>query len=150
LRQKLASCMTRFYEMEKKIFLVDGLITRTAAQVFEYLGDIISNNKDYETFFLCPADTNVKWPYPNQPKNVKRVWLDGHYVRKLLEFFKVNNPSVIHFFFELRTFGSLKSAIKFPLLLFLLRKQSKIVLTVYNPLIDRKESEWTLVQRKNE
>jgi len=132
--------------MQKKIFFVDGLINRSAAQVFQYLGDIISDGEDYETFFLCPADTKVKWPFVSQPKNLKRIWSDGHYVMKLREFFRVNNPSVIHFFFELRTFGSLKSAIKFPLLLFFLRKEAKIVLTVYNPFMTRKETGWSLVE----
>ena len=132
--------------MQKKIFFVDGLITRSAAQVFKYLSDIISDSEDYETFFLCPADTKVKWPYANQPENIKKIWSDGHYVRKLRKFFKANNPSIIHIFFELRTFGSLKSAIKFPFLLFFLRKEAKIVLTVYNPFMTRKETGWSLVE----
>ena len=53
---------------------------------------------------------------------------------------------MIHFFFELRTFGTLKSAIKVPLLLYLLKRtNAKIILTLYNPFIVRKKNSWQVV-----
>ena len=133
--------------MKKKIFFIDGLINISAAQTFLFLQKIISDKKDFELFFLSPKNDAVKWPYTQSPLNLIRIWENSSYVRNLFTFFKNNKSSVIHFFFELRMFGTLKSAIKFPFLLYLLKRtNAKIILTLYNPFIFRKGNRWKLVE----
>ena len=132
--------------MKKKIFFIDGLINISAAQIFLFLQKIISDKKDFELFFLSSKNDEAKWPYTQFPLNLIRIWENGSYVRNLFTFFKNNKSSVIHFFFELRTFGTLKSAIKVPLLLYLLKRtNAKIILTLYNPFIVRKKNSWQVV-----
>ena len=132
--------------MKKKIFLIDGLINISAAQIFLFLQKIISDKKDFELFFLSSKNDEAKWPYTQFPLNLIRMWENDSYVRKLFTFFKNNKSSVIHLFFELRMFGTLKSAIRFPFLLYLLKRTSaKIILTLYNPFIFRKENSWQII-----
>ena len=132
--------------MKKKIFFIDGLINISAAQIFSFLQKIISDKKDFELFFLSPKNDEVKWPYTQFPLNLIRIWENDSYVRKLFTFFKNNKSSVIHLFFELRMFGALKSAIKIPFLLYLLKRtNAKIILTLYNPFIFRKENRWQII-----
>ena len=132
--------------MKKKIFFIDGLINISAAQTFLFLQKIISDKKDFELFFLSPKNDAVKWPYTQFPLNLIRMWENDSYVRKLFTFFKNNKSSVIHLFFELRMFGTLKSAIRFPFLLYLLKRtNAKIILTLYNPFIFRKENSWQII-----
>ena len=133
--------------MKKKIFFIDGLINISAAQTFLFLQNIISDKKDFELFFLTSKNDEAKWPYAQTPQNLIRIWDSMSYVRNLFSFLKNNEPSMIHFFFELRTFGALKSAIKFPFLLYLLKRtNAKIILTLYNPFIFRKGNRWQLVE----
>ena len=132
--------------MKKKIFFIDGLINISAAQTFLFLQKIISDKKDFELFFISSKNDEAKWPYTQKPHNLIRIWDSVSYVRNLFSFLKNNKPSVIHFFFELRTFGTLKSAIKFPFLLILLKTiNTKIILTMYNPFIFRKENSWQVI-----
>jgi len=132
--------------MKKKIFFIDGLINISAAQIFSFLQKIISDKKDFELFFLSPKNDEAKWPYTQFPLNLIRMWENDSYVRKLFTFFKNNKSSVIHLFFELRMFGTLKSAIRFPFLLYLLKRtNAKIILTLYNPFIFRKENRWQII-----
>ena len=132
--------------MKKKIFFIDGLINISAAQIFSFLQKIISDKKDFELFFLSSKNDEAKWPYTQFPLNLIRMWENDSYVRKLFTFFKNNKSSVIHLFFELRMFGTLKSAIRFPFLLYLLKRtNAKIILTLYNPFIFRKENRWQII-----
>ena len=132
--------------MKKKIFLIDGLINISAAQIFLFLQKIISDKKDFELFFLSSKNDEAKWPYTQFPLNLIRIWENDSYVRKLFTFFKNNKSSVIHLFFELRMFGALKSAIKITFLLYLLKRtNAKIILTLYNPFIVRKKNSWQVV-----
>ena len=132
--------------MKKKIFFIDGLINISAAQIFLFLQKIISDKKDFELFFLSSKNDAAKWPYTQFPLNLIRMWENDSYVRKLFTFFKNNKSSVIHLFFELRMFGTLKSAIRFPFLLYLLKRtNAKIILTLYNPFIFRKENRWQII-----
>ena len=132
--------------MKKKIFFIDGLINISATQIFLFLQKIISDKKDFELFFLSPKNDEAKWPYTQFPLNLIRMWENDSYVRKLFTFFKNNKSSVIHLFFELRMFGTLKSAIRFPFLLYLLKRtNAKIILTLYNPFIFRKENSWQII-----
>ena len=132
--------------MKKKIFFIDGLINISAAQTFLFLQKIISDKKDFELFFLSSKNDEAKWPYTQFPLNLIRMWENDSYVRKLFTFFKNNKSSVIHLFFELRMFGTLKSAIRFPFLLYLLKRtNAKIILTLYNPFIVRKKNSWQVV-----
>jgi len=132
--------------MKKKIFFIDGLINISAAQIFLFLQKIISDKKDFELFFLSSKNDEAKWPYTQFPLNLIRMWENDSYVRKLFTFFKNNKSSVIHLFFELRMFGTLKSAIRFPFLLYLLKRtNAKIILTLYNPFIFKKENSWQVI-----
>ena len=132
--------------MKKKIFLIDGLINISAAQIFLFLQKIISDKKDFELFFLSSKNDEAKWPYTQFPLNLIRMWENDSYVRKLFTFFKNNKSSMIHLFLELRMFGTLKSAIRFPFLLYLLKRtNAKIILTLYNPFIFRKENSWQII-----
>ena len=132
--------------MKKKIFFIDGLINISATQIFLFLQKIISDKKDFELFFLSSKNDAAKWPYTQFPLNLIRIWENDSYVRKLFTFFKNNKSSVIHLFFELRMFGTLKSAIRFPFLLYLLKRtNAKIILTLYNPFIFRKENRWQII-----
>ena len=132
--------------MKKKIFFIDGLINISAAQIFLFLQKIISDKKDFELFFLSSKNDEAKWPYTQFPLNLIRMRENDSYVRKLFTFFKNNKSSVIHLFFELRMFGTLKSAIRFPFLLYLLKRtNAKIILTLYNPFIFRKENSWQVI-----
>ena len=132
--------------MKKKIFFIDGLINISAAQIFLFLQKIISDKKDFELFFLSSKNDEAKWPYTQFPLNLIRMWENDSYVRKLFTFFKNNKSSMIHLFFELRMFGTLKSAIRFPFLLYLLKRtNAKIILTLYNPFIFRKENSWQII-----
>lgn len=132
--------------MAKKIFYADRFV-RYSAIIFECLQQIVSRNKDYEIIFLGPDDKNIHFLSNQQISNAKKVWTPGHYVRKIYKYIKNHKPDLIHFSFELRTFGTVKSAIRFPLLLYLIsRTRTKIVVTLHNILIFKKKSEWTVVE----
>jgi len=132
--------------MTKKIFFIDGLVNIAAAQTYEQLWKKIEKIIDYELYFLSPVEGNINWPFDKIPPNVKKVWSKGHFVRKLYSFLKDKNPTIIHIFFELRMFGDLKNALKFPLLLLLLRRlKAKKIVTLYPPLITKKTSGWKVI-----
>ena len=130
--------------MVEKIIFVDALLNRSSAQIFKILSESYEENFDFA--LVCPNNENSKWPYENPPKKITYLWKNNQYVRTLLNFFKQEQPSLIHFFFELRTFGRLSSAIKFPILLFFVKQKSKIIVTLYNPLITKSKSSWTVWQ----
>jgi len=132
--------------MQKRIFYADRFV-RYSVIIFECLQQIVSRNKDYEIIFLGPDDKNIHFLSNQQISNAKKVWTPGHYVRKIYKYIKNHKPDLIHFSFELRTFGTVKSAIRFPLLLYLIsRTRTKIVVTLHNILIFKKKSEWTVVE----
>jgi len=132
--------------MAKKIFYADRFV-RYSAIIFECLQQIVSRNKDYEIIFLGPDDKNIHFLSNQQISNARKVWTPGHYVRKIYKYIKNQKPDLIHFSFEFRTFGSFKSAIRFPLLLFLIsRTKTKIVVTFHNILVIKKKSEWEIVE----
>jgi len=132
--------------MPKKIFYADRFV-RYSAIIFECLQQIVSRNKDYEIIFLGPDDKNIHFLSNQKISNARKVWTPGHYVRKMYKYIKNQKPDLIHFSFELRTFGSLKSAIRFPLLLFLIsRTRTKIVVILHNILIFKKNSEWVIFE----
>ena len=132
--------------MQKRIFYADRFV-RYSVIIFECLQQIVSKNKDYEIIFLGPDDKNIHFLSNQQISNLRKVWTPGHYVRKIFKYVKNYKPDLIHFSFELRTFGTVKSAIRFPLLLYLIsRTRTKIVVTLHNILIFKKKSEWTVVE----
>jgi len=132
--------------MQKTIFYADRFV-RYSANIVNCLQQILSDNKDYVIAFLGPDDKNIHFLSNQQISNARKVWTPGHYVRRIYKYIKNKKPDLIHFSFELRTFGTVKSAIRFPLLLFLIsRTRTKIVVTLHNILIFKKKSEWAIVE----
>lgn len=133
--------------MATKIIFIDGLSNIAAAQTYFYLREITKNKYNYELSFICPINSDIKWPLENQPPNVNRVWAKNNYVRKIFNFIKSKKPSLVHLFFEIRMFGSLAAAIKLPFLLFLIKTtKTKIILTLYSPFITYKQEKWILLE----
>lgn len=131
--------------MTKKIAIVDGLSNLEAAQIYKYLDEIIFTNKDWESSFVTGKNSSP-WPFKHKPSNLIRLWDNDNYVEKLYSFFKKNNPAIIHFFFEIRMFGSISASFRFPLLIILLRLQKiKMILTIYNTLVIKTENGWELM-----
>jgi glycosyltransferase involved in cell wall biosynthesis len=131
--------------MTTKITIVDGLSNLEAAQIYRYLNKIIHTDKDWEFSFVT-SKNNTPWPFKHKPSNLIRLWDDNNYVRKLYSFFKKNNPTIIHFFFEIRMFGKISASFRFPLLIILLRLQKiKMILTIYNTLVVKTKNGWELM-----
>ena len=70
---------------EKRIFLVDGLINISAAQIYVFLQKIILKNNEFEIFFISTTDKKMSWPYSQVPQNLIRLWENGQFVRKLFK-----------------------------------------------------------------
>jgi glycosyltransferase involved in cell wall biosynthesis len=103
----------------------------------------IARSKNNCKLILLPPDNETD----NLPSNdfgdsIKRIWKFNHYVRSLYKFIKNEKPSIVYFNFELRLFGSIKSAIKFPLLLLLIRKHTNSVVMLHALFIIQKNSKW--------
>lgn len=125
-----------------KIFYVDMFLSHSV-KLFESLLEL-SKDKNLELKFLGP---DKEFPYPNSNviKYVEKIWSDNHYVRKLYRYLKCKRPDIVHITFEPRTFGSLKSAFKLPLLLFLIHNSKiKIVFTLRNIVIYQSNGRWVL------
>jgi len=133
-------------QMVTRIFYVDRFV-RYSANIVNSLEKMLSRRDDYELLFLGPTDKNSHWLSNQTISNSKKVWSRGKYVRSLYRYIKLNKADIIHISFELRTFGSLFSAVKFPLLLFLLgRTKTKVVVTLHNILAFKKNSAWMPVE----
>jgi glycosyltransferase involved in cell wall biosynthesis len=127
-----------------KIFFVDRYIGYST-KLFESMLNITSKKKDFDILFLGP-DAKKSILFSNQVSfNPKKVWSNNHYVRKLLKYISNNKPDLVHFTFELRTFGSPWASFKFPLLLLLLRlKKQKIIINLFNIWFYREKNKWKI------
>tara|TARA_B110000438_G_scaffold302780_1_gene361588 strand:+ start:5449 stop:6630 length:1182 start_codon:yes stop_codon:yes gene_type:complete len=127
-----------------KIFFIDRYINYST-KLFESMVSISSKKKDFDLFFIGPNDTKNILFSDQILVNSKKIWSKNHYVRKLLKFILINKPDIVHFTFELRTFGSPWSSLKLPLLLFLLHlKKQKIVISLFVILFYYENNNWKL------
>lgn len=130
--------------MRLKIFYIDRFIEHSV-DTYNALHELISQNNEYEIFFIG-SDDNKPNIFSNQNiKNSKKVWSKGDFLKKIFMHVYINKPDLVHFSFELKTFGSLLESIKFPILLFFIRMTKiKIVLTLYIVLFYKNDSGWEL------
>lgn len=131
--------------MVKRVFFVDRFIGYST-NMFESLREIISDRDDYEIFFIGPQEKDLPLFSDQYLDGAKKVWSYGHYVRKLFYYIRTHKPDIVHFCFELKTYGpSLKSVIKFPLLLMLIRMtKTKIVLTLHGIFVYKQGTKWNV------
>ena len=125
-----------------KIFYVDRYVSHSINQ-FESMLDAIKDEK-IEIKFLGPEK---EFPYKNSNviNYVEKIWKDSHYVRKFYNYFKIHKPDIVHFTFETNSFGSVKSAFKLPILLFLTnRLKIKIIFTLRTLVVIKTNSKWII------
>ena len=133
--------------MKKKIFYVDRF-TNYSSKLFETLQEIISEEKDYEIFFIGPYKKDDRtWLSDSYVKNSKQIWNFAHYVRKLYTYIKIEKPSITHFSFEWRMFGPITATIKFPFLLLFLRMgtKTKIIVNLHGLFVTKRELKWKII-----
>ena len=132
--------------MTKKIYYIDAF-TRASHNIFLCMQDLITETKrDFKIFFLGPDEKFSYFTSNWKVENAIQIWTKGHYVRKIYGYIKKNKPDIIQFGFELRTFGTLKSAIKFPILLYLIKNLNiKTVITMHAILVFRENSKWVVL-----
>ena len=127
-----------------KIFFVDRYIGYST-KLFESMLNISSKKKDFDLLFLGPDDKKSILFSDQILSNSKKIWSNNHYVGKLLKYISNNKPDIVHFTFELRTFGSPWASFKFPILLFLLRlKKQKTVVSLFNIWFYRENNHWKI------
>jgi glycosyltransferase involved in cell wall biosynthesis len=129
-----------------KIYYIDAF-TRISYNIFLCLQELATETKEsFKILFLGPDEKYSYFLSNWKVENAIQVWTKGHYVRKIYSYIKKNKPDIIQFSFELRTFGTLKSAIKFPILLYLIKNLNiKAVITIHNILVFRENSKWVVV-----
>jgi glycosyltransferase involved in cell wall biosynthesis len=109
---------------------------------FLNLQKIAKSKNNCKLILLSPDNETDDISSNDFSDSVKRIWKFNHYVRSLYKFIKNEKPSIVYFNFELRLFGSIKSAIKFPLLLLLIRKHTNSVVMLHALFIIQKNSKW--------
>ena len=132
--------------MKKKILFVDRFI-EYSTEMFNELQENVSEKKNFEIIFVGPDDKRQALFSTKNVKGAKKIWTYGKYLRKLLSYISIYKPNIVHYCFELKTYGpTLNSVIKFPLLLFLTKmKGIKIVLTFHNIFVHKQNSKWKLI-----
>lgn len=129
----------------KKICFIDRNIPYST-DLFQSLSEN-NTSSEFEILYVCPKYIEPQKISKDFTSKVRSIWTNEKYVKEIYEFLKEENPNLIHFSFELKTFGSLMSAIKFPFLLFKVKRlKLKIVLTLHNILIIRKEEQWDIAE----
>ena len=132
-----------------KVFYVNRLDYNTA-DVFYYLSRLMKN-KDI-ILFVAPDEKfefhiNNEHKISENEKLIRRIWNYDNYVMKIFRFIKKQKPTIIHFDFELRVFGSLKTALKFPLLLLLIKStKTKVVVTLHTVFVFNDGSGWKIMK----
>ena len=130
-----------------KIFFVD-LFNPNYDQIFDFL--CMALRKQHEIFFIGPIENNENFKVVKNQKFVRRIWKFNNYVRSIYKFTKKEKPDIIHFNFELRDFGLLKSGITIPLLLFLIRSiKTKIIFTLHSIYVVKEKGKWTLFEHQD-
>ena len=132
--------------MTKKVYFIDAF-TRNSHNIFLCMQDLIAETKKCVQIFFLGPDEKFSYFLSNwKVEDAIHVWTKGHYVRKIYDYIKKNKPNIIQFSFELRTFGTLTSAIKFPILLYLIKKMNiRTVVTMHNILVFRENAKWVVV-----
>lgn len=130
--------------MMTKIFYVDRFI-KYSTKMFEVLWKVSLQEKNYQIFFLGPDDKKPILFSNQKVSNALKIWSSGDYVRKIFRYLLKNVPDIVHFTFELRTYGPIWAAIRFPILLFLIRRTKiKIVVSLFNVWFYKDNSKWEL------
>jgi len=127
----------------EKIFLVDKY-TVFGIELFKHL--IQSSKGKVKFSFIGPQDENFGFLSQKGVNGIKKVWRFGHYVNSILQETKKEKPSIIHFSFDTKTFGPLKSSLKFPLLLLLLKNRTtcSVITTIHSVLVVKDNARWDL------
>jgi glycosyltransferase involved in cell wall biosynthesis len=128
-----------------KIFFVDRFISYST-NMYEKLENIISLNNKFNIQYLGPDKKNKTLFSDQKVKNSIEVWSYGDYLKKLFFYIHKQKPDIVHYCFELQTYGpSLIDVIKFPILLFLTKMIGcKIVLTLHGIFVYKEDSMWKL------
>jgi glycosyltransferase involved in cell wall biosynthesis len=125
-----------------KVFFVERF-SPYSVKLFEKINEM-SDSKKINVVFVGPDEKfKQKFSYKIVEES-KKIWSYKHFVRKINKFVKKENPDVVHIIFEPRTFGSMKSAIKIPILLKLLQSKTKTIITIRNIFVYRKNGLWEL------
>jgi glycosyltransferase involved in cell wall biosynthesis len=127
------------------IFFVDRFISYST-NMFEKLENIISLNKKFNILYLGPDKKNKTLFSDQKVKNSIEIWSYGNYLKKLFFYIYKQKPDIVHYCFELQTYGpSLIDVIKFPILLLLTKMIGcKIVLTLHGIFVYKEDSVWKL------
>ena len=127
------------------IFFVDRFISYST-NMFEKLENIISSNEKFSVLYLGPDKKNKTLFSDQKVKNSIEIWSYGNYLKKLFSYIHKQKPDIVHYCFELQTYGpSLIDVIKFPVLLILTKMIGcKIVLTLHGIFVYKEDSVWKL------
>jgi len=129
-----------------KIFFVDRFVTYSV-NTFKSLQKLVSEDDKIQITYVGPDEKNAHWLSYHAIDNSVKVWSYGNYLRRLYKYIKKSKPDIVHFSFELRTYGPLLTSIKFPLLLFLIKlTNAKIIVSLHNIMIFKENSEWKILQ----
>jgi|LUMJ01.1.fsa_nt_gb glycosyltransferase involved in cell wall biosynthesis len=129
--------------MNKKVFFVDRYINYSTELFFE-LEKIFQNEKN-EITFLGPLEFSKENFSAQSVKNARKIWSYGKYIKPIYSFIKKNKPDLVHFSFELKTYGPLTTLWKFLILLFLIKNsKTKTVLTLHNILVYKENNTWQI------
>ena len=126
-----------------KIFYVNQFAGEDAKLFEELVSSEIKKNN--EIWFLGPTNSEYLGDKNNE-KFVKKIWSDNDYVLKIFNFVKKEKPDIVFFNFEIRNFGSLKAAIRFPLLLLLLKSKTKTAVTMHQIFINKNNGKWEFLE----
>ena len=123
------------------IFFVDRFVAYSTI-LYKEIEKIMISKKDYEIFFIGPKDGDIPFSTRKIPK-AKKIWTYGKYFREFLGYIKKQKPNIVHFSFELITYGPVKTLPWFPVLLFFLQfTKIKIVLTLHNLFLYKEGNNW--------
>ncbi len=129
--------------MRKKIFFVDRYV-KYSTELFKELEKNFQNLGN-QILFLGPKEISKENFSAQKVINAKRVWGYGKYIKAIYSFIKKDKPDIVHFSFELKTYGPLITLWKFLVLLFLVKKSKiKIILTLHNILVYRENDSWLI------
>ena len=127
-----------------KIFFTDRLFSDSIRMV-NCMKELVKEEKNYQIYFIGP---DKKFPYESfdlSIENFKIGWTKNHFVRQLYRLIKNEKPKLVHITYEPRTFGNIKSALKLPFLLLLLRRLDlKMVISLRYLGIYESDSKWLI------
>ncbi len=132
--------------MVLKIFFIDRFVTYSV-NTFKSLQKLVSKENKIQITFVGPDEKNAHWLSYHSVDNSVKVWSYGNYLRRLHNYIKKSKPNIVHFSFELRTYGPLLTVIKFPVLLLLIKlTNTKIIVSLHNIMIFKENGKWKILQ----